>query len=89
MKQIARKIGAIKATIACDKGCTEMYVSIVEDNLHDSCKLYIAFFTEDEDSPRLQANMRISGDDYANWDGNNDYPYEFAAQKLGVNLITE
>jgi hypothetical protein len=36
-----------------------------------------------------QGNEVITGEDYANWDGNNLYPYEYVASNINVTLITE
>lgn len=32
-------------------------------------------------------NVTMSGDDYANWNGSNDYAIDYVATQIGVNLI--
>jgi len=85
---------------------TDLLVTIINDNLIDTCVLYwqLVNITEnvipndDENAePQTtvttvqlaQGNEVITGDDYAGWDGNNLYPYEYVADSINVTLIEE
>ena len=65
---------------------TLITVQIIFDNLNNMCNTYWVLLSEDKiqiDS----GNLTIKDDDYTNWDGNNDYPYQFVANELGVTII--
>lgn len=57
-----------------------MTVSIVHDDLDSYCELLVK--VHDKYCVLRQAfNVTIANGDYDGWDGNNEYPYQFAADK--------
>lgn len=65
---------------------TQLNVVILEDNLEDCC--VIAYTTLNDNNELIStARLRIEGNNYHNWDGNNDYPYIFTADYLNLILI--
>lgn len=65
---------------------TDLNVRIIFDNLSNTCNLYWQLFAAD--STQVDSgNLSITGDDYQNWDGNNDYPYTYVANKWGITII--
>jgi len=68
---------------------------IINDNLSSSCTFYWmlkeADSVVDEQSVAGQTladgNVTMSGDDYDNWDGSNDYAFEYIAEQINVTII--
>jgi len=75
---------------------------IINDNLESSCTFYWmlkeAGVTPEptEENPVTQiiqgqvladGNTTMSGDDYDNWDGNNDLAFEYIAEQINVTII--
>lgn len=86
-KILKKEIEPVMATINPDDGqCSHIHVSIVHDDLQNSCRLFYALFDTEGNIP-LQRNMDMDVEAYQAWDGNNDYPYQYVAQKLNLVLI--
>jgi hypothetical protein len=75
---------------------------IINDNLESSCTFYWmlkeANVTPEptEETPVTQiitgqvladGNTTMSGEDYDNWDGNNDLAFEYIAEQINVTII--
>jgi hypothetical protein len=68
---------------------------IINDNLSSSCTFYWmlkeADSVVDEQTVAGQTladgNVTMSGDDYDNWDGSNDYAFEYIAEQINVTII--
>ena len=68
---------------------------IINDNLATSCTFYWmlkeADTVVDEQTIAGQVladgNVTMSGEDYDNWDGNNDYAFEYIAEQINVTII--
>ena len=68
---------------------------IINDNLSSSCTFYWmlkeADSILDEQSVAGQVladgNVTMSGEDYGNWDGSNDYAFEYIAEQINVTII--
>jgi hypothetical protein len=68
---------------------------IINDNLSSSCTFYWmlkeADSVVDEQSVAGQTladgNVTMSGDDYDNWDGSNDYAFEYIGSQINVTII--
>jgi len=70
--------------------------SIVNDNLESSC--YFSYQICEagqgtEEMPLMvglilaQGNVSLSGEEYLEWDGNNDYAYSYIANELNLTII--
>lgn len=77
---------------------TELAVKVIYDNLLDTCNLvwtlmYPITVTNPDSSTTTtyssstSGHVLISGTDYTNWDGDNDYPFTYTATQLGL-IIT-
>lgn len=77
-------IDSVKAKFNDPIFCTRLYVQISNDNLNTQCTLYWELrdrFGVLHD----RGNGLIVGEDYATWDGNNQFPFEFEADILGLS----
>jgi len=68
---------------------------IINDNLSTSCTFYWMLKEADsvvdeqtiEGQVLADGNATMSGEDYDNWDGNNDYAFEYIAEQINVTII--
>ena len=64
---------------------------IINDDLQSSCTFYWELkevSTEEQAGVQLaQGNVTMSGDDYLNWDGNNDLAYAYIAAQINVIIL--
>jgi len=68
---------------------------IINDNLSTSCTFYWMLKEADsvvdeqtiEGQVLTDGNATMSGEDYDNWDGNNDYAFEYIAEQINVVII--
>jgi len=68
---------------------------IINDNLSNSCTFYWmlkeADTVVDEQTVAGQVladgNVTMTGDDYDNWDGSNDYAFEYIASQINVTIL--
>jgi len=66
---------------------TQLVVSITSDNLIDTCQIY--FELQNGNSNCLYyGNMSITGVDYQNWGGDNDYPYIYVANRYLLTITS-
>ena len=65
---------------------TSLEVVIIQDDLSNSCSLFYKV-SDQNNTPISTGNMVIGGQDYQDWNGNNNYPYQFVANTLGLTLI--
>ena len=65
---------------------------IINDNLSTSCTFYWMLKEADSEDQAGQVladgNVTMSGDDYDNWDGSNDYAFDYIAGQINVVIIT-
>lgn len=64
---------------------------IINDDLETSASFYWNLNAQDEEGnvgkQLIDGNVGMIGEDYQNWDGNNDAAYQFVANTIGVELI--
>jgi len=61
---------------------------IINDNLSSSCTFYWMLKEDGEEGQVLaDGNTTMSGEDYDNWDGNNDYAFEYIAEQINVTIL--
>ena len=65
---------------------TKLQVKITFDDLSTYCILSYVLLNDSLESISL-GSAEISGNDYVNWDGNNDYPFTYVANQLNLTLI--
>ena len=58
---------------------------IINDNLQSDCTFY--WMLKEDDSVLADGNVILSGDDYKNWDGNNNYVFQYISQQINVILL--
>lgn len=61
-------------------------VNIQNDNLKDNCTLQYVLSTDD-DSYRYVGRVVVSGTDYSNWTGDNEFPYNHVIEKLNLEKV--
>ena len=69
--------------------------TIINDNLSSSCTFYWQLKEADSvvdlqtiaGQVLADGNVTMSGDDYDNWDGSNDYAFEYIANQINVTII--
>ena len=70
---------------------SELDARIINDDLSNSATFYWELktaSTEEQPSVQLaQGNVSISGEDYDNWGGDNDYAYAFIAKQINVSIL--
>jgi len=64
---------------------TRLSVAIAGDNLTSSAAFVYTLLSDT--SSVLDGVINISGEAYTEWDGNNDFPFSFCAENLGVEII--
>lgn len=69
---------------------------IINDNLQSSCTFYYQLCSSGEPTEEMplvvgqalaDGNVTMSGQDYLDWDGDNNYAYTYIAEKLNLTLI--
>lgn len=65
---------------------TLITVWIISDNLVDQALFGWQLLTDQQEIVD-NGTVACEGQDYANWDGNRQFPYTFTANALGVTLI--
>jgi len=65
---------------------------IINDNLESSCTFYYQLCSSGEQPDTIgqslaDGNVSMSGQDYLDWDGDNNYAYTYIAQQLNLTLI--
>lgn len=81
-----KPIQPIKAVYNNNSDAVFLTVNIIYDNLSSYCNLYWGLLDADLNT-LLSGNLAIDGDDYLSWNGNNEFPYTFTAEKINVTLI--
>ena len=77
------------------KTASVLNATIINDNLSSSCTFYWQLKEVDSvvDEQTIagevlaDGNVTMSGDDYDNWDGSNDYAFEYIANQINVTII--
>jgi len=88
-----------------DKTASILDAYIINDNLSNSCTFYWMLKEANQvienSDPELNGsrtivgetladgNTTMTGDDYNNWDGSNDYAFEYIASQINVSIATE
>jgi hypothetical protein len=69
---------------------------IINDNLQSSCSFYYSLCASGEGTEAMplvigqtlaEGNVTMDGENYLNWDGDNDYAFTYIAEKLNLKLI--
>jgi hypothetical protein len=64
---------------------------IINDNLSSSCTFYWMLKEADQEEQAGQVladgNATMTGEDYDNWDGSNDYAFDYIAEQINVTII--
>ena len=69
---------------------------IINDNLQSSCSFYYSLCASGEGTEAMplvigqtlaEGNITMDGENYLNWDGDNDYAFTYIAEKLNLTLI--
>ena len=68
---------------------------IIADDLQSSCTFYYDLKAKQVDEEGVESageqvsngNLSLSGDEYQEWDGSNDWAYSWAASKLNLVII--
>ena len=69
---------------------------IINDNLQSSCSFYYSLNSSGEGTEAMplvigqslaEGNITMDGENYLNWDGDNDYAFTYIAEKLNLTLI--
>lgn len=58
---------------------------IVQDNLKDAASFYYTLYADD--NAVANGGIAMGGEDYENWDGSNDFAYEWVAKQINVEII--
>jgi hypothetical protein len=69
---------------------------IINDNLQSSCSFYYSLCASGEGTEAMplvigqtlaEGNVKMDGENYLDWDGDNDYAFTYIAEKLNLTLI--
>jgi len=69
---------------------------IINDNLQSSCAFYYSLNAGGEGTEAMplvigqtlaEGNITMTGEDYLDWDGDNNYAFTYIAEKLNLTLI--
>jgi hypothetical protein len=69
--------------------------TIISDNLQNNCTFYWQLKEADIVSDKqvisgevlADGNITLSNEEYDNWDGNNDYAFNYISQKINIELL--
>jgi hypothetical protein len=70
--------------------------TIVNDNLESACTFYYQLLTGGDGTEAMpiavgqsvaEGNISLIGEEYLEWNGSNDYAYDYIAEKLNLTLI--
>jgi len=67
---------------------THLGVRIISDDLKSECTLYWCFL-DAYGHETMNGNATICCQDYNNWNGNNQFPFIFIANKFGLTFLIE
>ena len=67
---------------------THLLVNLNQDDLY-SCAMFSYSLLDDNEKYLYNGIINVEGEDYTTWDGNNEYPYEYVAEKLELTFTTE
>jgi len=83
-----------------NKVASSLTARIINDDLTSSCTFYWELKEADEVVPSeneesitttgavlAKGNVTISGEEYKNWEGGNDYAYSHIAEQINVKLV--
>jgi hypothetical protein len=71
---------------------------IVNDNLESACTFYYQLLTGGDGTEAMpitygqsvaEGNISLNGEEYLEWNGRNDYAYDYIAEKLNLTLIED
>ena len=79
-------INPIKVKFNDITNATRLYVSLQYDNL-SSLAQFGYCLTDDNTQILLSDTIGITGDDYINWGGDNNFPFTFVANNIGLTII--
>lgn len=79
-------IQPIQAKFTDTSNCTMLFIRGT-DNFIDSASLYWELRSDDNQVHMRSSEYSIVGDAYMNWVGNNDYPFTFIANILGLTIL--
>lgn len=65
---------------------TKLYVSITSDNLTNQAT-FMATLYAGNGANLLNQQVDCGGEEYLGWNGDNDFPFSFCAENLGVEII--
>lgn len=82
------KISPFKATFVDTVNVTYLGLRIISDNLNNSCTVYWMLM-DNSGVSHLSGNAIITGADYANWNGNNLYPFQFVGKLYNLTFLTQ
>ena len=69
---------------------------IINDNLATACTFYYSLCSSGEGTEAMplvigqtlaEGNITMSGEQYLDWDGDNDFAFSYIAEKLNLTLI--
>lgn len=82
----ACKIVPFKANFTDTLNACYLGIRSVGDDLKNSCQLYYCFLDVNKNIV-MDGNVTISGTAYANWDGNNKYPFTYLASYFKIVFV--
>lgn len=65
---------------------TQLCIRILSDDLNTHAVFYWSLHTS-TGTKINEGTIDCTGDDYATWDGNNNFPYEYVCSIKGLSLI--
>lgn len=63
-----------------------LHVTSTNDNLKSHCKFNWVLFSEDMTLLKM-GEVKCEGEDYLNWDGNNEFPFTYVSNEIEVAII--
>ena len=70
-----------------NKTASELDARIINDDLASSCTFYWELKEETTGLQLAQGNVSMSGEDYENWDGDNNLAYAYIAKQINVVIL--
>jgi hypothetical protein len=73
-----------------------LQATIVNDNLESYCSFYYQLMTGGDGTEAMpiavgqsvaEGNISLTGENYLDWNGSNDFAYSYIAEKLNLTLI--
>jgi len=82
----AVKLVPFKAKFTDTANVTHLGMRIIGDDMRSSCTFYYVLLMNDGATESVNGNFTLCCEDYEAWSGDNSFPFQYIATKLGLTF---